>query len=260
MIEKNDLNYRQDNSDDGNNNSDSNNSNDDMKSGQNGDGEIGENGLQVRFLQDEKYGEKLVTDSVISIENKIGKNHEKNEIFNNFNNINNKINNDINNNINNNININNINMKISKLSQSNANKAVLLAGAMAGLAYVLSSHPLEIASILMQIDLPKNRLPLPLTLPLPLPLSLPLPLPLTRVISLSPLKSSLTKISKLTKITEMFVGTTTKSSQYITRNIFKKSGPRIISSVSTVAVAVRDTLQTRLIGPIFRPKLRLEYR
>jgi hypothetical protein len=256
MIEKNDLNYHQDNSDDGNNNSDTNNSNYDMKSGQNGDGEIGENGLQVRFLQDEKYGEKLVTDSVIDIENKIGKNRENSEIFNNYNNINNKINNDINNNIN----INNINIKISKISQNNANKAVLLAGAMAGLAYVLSSHPLEIASILMQIDLPKNRLPLPLTLPLPLPLSLPLPLPLTRVISLSPLKSSLTKISKSTKITEMFTGTTTKSSQYITRNIFKKSGPRIISSVSTVAVAVRDALQTRVIGPIFRPKLRLEYR
>ena len=38
--------------------------------------------------------------------------------------------------------------------ESNNNKAVLLAGAMAGLAYVLSSHPLEIASILMQTDVP----------------------------------------------------------------------------------------------------------
>ena len=54
--------------------------------------------------------------------------------------------------------------------QSNAGKGVLLAGAMAGLAYVISSHPLEIASILMQIDLPTRALSLSLPLPLPLPL------------------------------------------------------------------------------------------
>ena len=41
---------------------------------------------------------------------------------------------------------------------NNNNKAVLAAGAMAGLAYVLSSHPLEIASILMQIDVPTKQL------------------------------------------------------------------------------------------------------
>ena len=40
------------------------------------------------------------------------------------------------------------------LREKNNNKAVLLAGAMAGLAYVLSAHPLEIASILMQTDVP----------------------------------------------------------------------------------------------------------
>jgi hypothetical protein len=55
--------------------------------------------------------------------------------------------------------------------QSNSGKGVLLAGAMAGLAYVISSHPLEIASILMQIDLPKRALALSLPLPLPLPFS-----------------------------------------------------------------------------------------
>ena len=43
-------------------------------------------------------------------------------------------------------------------SNNNNNKAVLVAGAMAGLAYVLSSHPLEIASILMQIDVPTKQL------------------------------------------------------------------------------------------------------
>ena len=40
------------------------------------------------------------------------------------------------------------------LREKNNNKAVLLAGAMAGLAYVLSAHPLEIASVLMQTDVP----------------------------------------------------------------------------------------------------------
>ena len=35
--------------------------------------------------------------------------------------------------------------------------AILLAGAMAGLAYTLCSHPLEIASILMQSDVPRKR-------------------------------------------------------------------------------------------------------
>ena len=61
---------------------------------------------------------------------------------------------------NDNNNNNNNGMKIeNKVNDRNGNnnKAVLLAGAMAGLAYVLSSHPLEIASILMQIDVPLRR-------------------------------------------------------------------------------------------------------
>ena len=35
--------------------------------------------------------------------------------------------------------------------------AILLAGAMAGLAYTLCSHPLEMAAILMQSDVPRKR-------------------------------------------------------------------------------------------------------
>ena len=43
------------------------------------------------------------------------------------------------------------NSAVLMASERTKNLAVLTAGAMAGLAYVLSSHPLEIASILMQI-------------------------------------------------------------------------------------------------------------
>jgi hypothetical protein len=223
----------------------------DSNSNSDSDGvEIGENGLQIRFLQNEKYGESFDSDSVRYTENSNSKNNNNN------NNINNK-------NVNN---INNLNKKLNQISQSNANKAVLLAGAMAGLAYVLSSHPLEIASILMQIDIPKS-----------LPLSLPLSTPLNKVItsSLSPLKSSLThsplfpsspltlsvkKLTKLSKITEIISSRTAVSSKFVADNILKKSGSQFLTTVSTAAVTACDTLQTRLIAPIFGPKMRLEYR
>ena len=43
---------------------------------------------------------------------------------------------------------------VGTVNPGTAFRAVLLAGAMAGAAYVISSHPLEIASILMQTDIP----------------------------------------------------------------------------------------------------------
>ena len=45
----------------------------------------------------------------------------------------------------------------SDLTIPSSTGAILLAGAMAGLAYTLCSHPLEMAAILMQSDVPRKR-------------------------------------------------------------------------------------------------------
>ena len=86
--------------------------------------------------------------------------------------------------------------KLDREGQRRAGRGVLLAGAMAGLAYVISSHPLEIASILMQIDVPTRTLSHPLPIPLPFPLPCPsLPLPFTSAAVVTGLPSISTSIS-----------------------------------------------------------------
>ena len=158
--------------------------------------------------------------------------------------------------------------KLDRESQRRAGRGVLLAGAMAGLAYVISSHPLEIASILMQIDVPTRALSHPLPTPIPLPFPIPCP-PLPVPFNSAAVVTSLPSIS--TSISASLSGPLLLSAKAMTSSLTSASHPSALplspvcsaltSSVRTATTAVHHAvLRIPIFQSVFKSGTPLTYR
>ena len=134
--------------------------------------------------------------------------------------------------------------KLDREGQRRAGRGVLLAGAMAGLAYVISSHPLEIASILMQIDVPTRALSHPLPIPIPLPFPLPCP-PLPLPFNTAAVVTVLPSIS--TSISTSLSGPLLLSAKAITSSLTSASHPSALP-LSPVCSALTSSVRTATTG------------